>query len=317
MTCAAVTFPDITAFDGRVFALRDYRRVIVGGVCIGLGTVAASCVMAGFVALAAAWIVATPVSTHPPIHAGASLGSGMLALNLVPITSDRFVMREPGPSNQLETETTSAATVSSAPASTAPVPLTPMPEEADSVETAPEVAAAPPPPPTPAARKPLAPAKAPRNSISLPGSTSRDAVYDIAAHTVYLPSGEKLEAHSGLGKRRDDPRYVGEKNRGPTPPNVYHLALRGQLFHGVRAIRLNPVGDAKMFGRDGILAHTYMLGPTGQSFGCVSFKNYPAFLRAYLNGEVDRLVVVPRLEAAGSPALSGRRQASRHAFDDI
>jgi Protein of unknown function (DUF2778) len=67
------------------------------------------------------------------------------------------------------------------------------------------------------------------------------------------------------------------------------------LFHGVRAIRLNPVDDGKMFGREGMLAHTYMLGPNGQSNGCVSFGDYPAFLNAFLKGEVDRLVVVDHL----------------------
>jgi hypothetical protein len=36
-----------------------------------------------------------------------------------------------------------------------------------------------------------------------------------------------------------------------------------------------------------------MLGASGQSFGCVSFKDYPEFLKAFENGEVDRLVVVP------------------------
>ncbi|MGH6795569.1 MAG: tlde1 domain-containing protein, partial [Methylocella sp.] len=39
---------------------------------------------------------------------------------------------------------------------------------------------------------------------------------------------------------------------------------------------------------------TYMLGQNGDSFGCVSFKNYNAFLQAYQNGEVKRLVVVAR-----------------------
>ncbi len=55
-----------------------------------------------------------------------------------------------------------------------------------------------------------------------------------------------------------------------------------------------------MYGRDGILAHTYMLGPSGQSFGCVSFKDYPQFLKAYLRGEINRLVVVPHLETRTS-----------------
>src|SRR5262249_1740761 len=42
------------------------------------------------------------------------------------------------------------------------------------------------------------------------------AIYDIAAHAVYLPNGDKLEAHSGLGPRQDDPRSVNVKNRGAT-----------------------------------------------------------------------------------------------------
>jgi Protein of unknown function (DUF2778) len=132
--------------------------------------------------------------------------------------------------------------------------------------------------------------------LSLPlDADSRTAIYDIAARTVYLPNGLRLEAHSGLGSHLDDPRYVNTKMRGPTPPNVYSLTLRERLFHGVRALRLVPTDDGKMFGRAGILAHSYMLGPSGQSNGCVSFRNYPAFLSAYLKGEVDRLVVVDHL----------------------
>ena len=123
-----------------------------------------------------------------------------------------------------------------------------------------------------------------------------------------MPDGKKLEAHSGLGRRLDDPRYVKVKDRGPTPPNVYRLTLRERLFHGVRAIRLKPVDDDKMFGRDGMLAHSYMLGPNGQSNGCVSFKDYRKFLTAFLNGEVDRLIVVPR---AG--AMVARAARPRHA----
>jgi hypothetical protein len=38
-----------------------------------------------------------------------------------------------------------------------------------------------------------------------------------------------------------------------------------------------------------------MLGPSGQSFGCVSFKNYSQFLQAFEHGDVDRLVVVAHL----------------------
>jgi len=130
----------------------------------------------------------------------------------------------------------------------------------------------------------------------VPARDSHTAIYDIVAHTVYMPDGERLEAHSGLGRFLDDPRYASQKARGPTPPNTYDLTLRSGMFHGVQAIRLNPVSDSKMYGRDGILAHTYMLGPSGQSFGCVSFKHYDAFLRAFERGEVNRMVVVPHLQ---------------------
>jgi hypothetical protein len=130
-----------------------------------------------------------------------------------------------------------------------------------------------------------------------PSDDGRTAIYDIAAHTVYLPSGRRLEAHSGLGGIKDDPGHVQTKMRGATPPNVYNLALRERIFHGVRAIRLNPVDEGRMHGRDGILAHSYMLGPDGQSNGCVVFRNYSEFLDAFRNGEVARLAVVDRLES--------------------
>jgi len=122
------------------------------------------------------------------------------------------------------------------------------------------------------------------------------AVYDITARTVYLPDGTKLEAHSGLRERLDDPRYVNERMRGATPPHLYDLTLRESLFHGVQALRLTPVGgEGAIYGRTGLLAHTYMLGPNGDSNGCVSFRNYEAFLRAYRNGQIKRLAVVARL----------------------
>jgi Protein of unknown function (DUF2778) len=179
----------------------------------------------------------------------------------------------------------------------------------------PQVAALPPSPPASGLfsffEKLFSPQQTYGNSNLLPGPDSRTAVYDIEARTVYLPNGSKLEAHSGMGQWLDDPRYVNEKDRGATPPHTYDLALRESLFHGVRAIRLNPVGEGNMFGRDGILAHPYMLGPNGQSNGCVSFKDYPEFLRAFLNGEVKQLVVVPRL--GGKPLRTAHTPRRRHA----
>ncbi len=121
------------------------------------------------------------------------------------------------------------------------------------------------------------------------------AVYDISAHTVYMPDGTRLEAHSGLGPHLDDPRFVHVRMKGPTPPSVYALSPREALFHGVEALRLTPIGGNGIFGRAGLLAHTYMLGPNGDSNGCVSFRDYNAFLKAYKRGEVRQLVVVARM----------------------
>jgi hypothetical protein len=144
-----------------------------------------------------------------------------------------------------------------------------------------------------------------------PSPTAGTAVYDISARVVTLPSGERLEAHSGLGDKLDDPRFVHVRMRGATPPGTYELTEREKLFHGVRAIRLNPVGgSAAIHGRDGILAHTYMLGPNGDSNGCVSFKNYDRFLQAYLRGEVKRLVVVTGQGQDLLPRIVNRRSGS-------
>lgn len=126
---------------------------------------------------------------------------------------------------------------------------------------------------------------------------SRTAVYDIAGHTVYLPNGDRLEAHSGLGAAHDNPGMAHLRWRGPVPPNDYRLTMRESRFHGVRALRLNPVDQGRMHGRDGILAHTYMRRSGGQSAGCLVFRNYPAFLSAFERGAVNRIVVVARLDS--------------------
>jgi hypothetical protein len=140
--------------------------------------------------------------------------------------------------------------------------------------------------------------------VTSPADDGRTAIYDITARTVYLPSGRRLEAHSGLGGLIDDPRHVHRRMRGATPPNVYQLALRERMFHGVRAIRLNPVDESRMYGRGGILAHS-MLGPNGSN-GCVAFTNYPEFLNAFQKGEITRLAVVERLESPPGKLAAGQ-----------
>ena len=81
------------------------------------------------------------------------------------------------------------------------------------------------------------------------------------------------------------------------------------LFHGVQALRLNPIGGGFSFDRVGLLAHPYMLGPNGDSNGCVSFKDYDAFLRAFQSGEVKRLAVVAQWTRRASPGRTFRKPA--------
>ena len=128
------------------------------------------------------------------------------------------------------------------------------------------------------------------------GYASQTAVYDISARAVYLPSGIALEAHSGMGGLMDDPDHVDQRMVGATPPATYELKPREKLFHGVRALRMTPTDGTSALGRVGLLTHSFMLGPRGDSNGCVSIKFYDRFLKAYDDGEINRLVVVPSLK---------------------
>ncbi|MGY8684023.1 DUF2778 domain-containing protein [Bradyrhizobium sp. UFLA05-153] len=140
------------------------------------------------------------------------------------------------------------------------------------------------------------------------GYSSQTAVYDISAKAVYLPNGVALEAHSGMGSMMDDPDHVDQRMVGATPPATYELKPREKLFHGVRALRMTPVDGTSALGRVGLLTHSYMLGPRGDSNGCVSIKFYDRFLKAYDDGEINRLIVVPNLK--GATSVSQRASAS-------
>ncbi len=130
------------------------------------------------------------------------------------------------------------------------------------------------------------------------GYDSKTAVYDITAKAVYLPSGLALEAHSGMGDLMDNPDHVDQRMVGATPPAIYDLKLREKPFHGVRALRMTPVEGTSALGRVGLLTHNYMLGPRGDSNGCVSIKFYDRFIKAFDDGEFNRLVVVRSLKDA-------------------
>jgi hypothetical protein len=129
------------------------------------------------------------------------------------------------------------------------------------------------------------------------GYDNETAVYDLAAHAIYLPNGTVLEAHSGMGSLRDDLEHVSVPNLGATPPAVYSLKPREKDFHGVAAIRMTPTEGSDIFGRSGLLVHSYMLGPNGDSNGCISVREYDRFLKAFNDGQFSHIAVVTSVKA--------------------
>jgi hypothetical protein len=268
---------------------RKPRRSIVLPIVIGISFAVVALTLVGFLVTltsrpAPAPKTAAAETAPPPPLTGAASNPPEQAIG----PEERLARLEPPPI-QIGVAPQDNVEAASPPDSSPLVELQPS-----SRETAPSVVFAPLPPARPLESAP--PANAPTSYDQL------TAVYDISAHTVYLPNGMRLEAHSGLGDRIDDPRFVDERDHGATPPGVYQLTMRESIFHGVQALRLNPIGGFT-FNRVGLLAHPYMLGPNGDSNGCVSFKTYDVFLRAFQNGEVKRLAVVAKW--TGGPRQAG------------
>jgi hypothetical protein len=342
MARAVATVCVVPGFDHRVIFQADTRRIaraarfVIGSTITAATAAAAVAVFGAAVTLGAAFVLNTGISSNPHLRAPALRGPATLALaeptpgqttpvtfegkwahavtamRFVPVSRQLLARLTTVPARNIAHGLTQVARLSAPPPRIA-LPL-PRPHIAPPVgQAAPQVAMALPPAAAIAERPPQL---AHNNAPALPAADGRTAIYDISAHTVYLPNGERLEAHSGLGEKMDNPQYAKVRMRGPTPPNVYNLTLREEIFHGVRAIRLNPVDEDKMHGRAGMLAHTYMLGPNGQSNGCVSFRDYDKFLRAFLKGQVDRMVVVAALPRPPRMASLRRGHDDRYAAND-
>lgn len=129
------------------------------------------------------------------------------------------------------------------------------------------------------------------------GYDNDTAVYDITAHAVYLPNGTVFEAHSGMGSLRDDPDHALVPNTGATPPATYLLKPRETSFHGVAALRMTPADGSDIGGRSGLLVHSYMLGPSGDSNGCISVRDFDRFRKAYDDGQFTHIAVVSSVKA--------------------
>ena len=76
---------------------------------------------------------------------------------------------------------------------------------------------------------------------------------------------------------------------------VLFIGSGNAVADGIEAIRMTPVGDSRMYNRDGFLTHTYLLRRRGDSSGCVVFEDYNRFLNAFKRGNVKTLVVVPSM----------------------
>jgi Protein of unknown function (DUF2778) len=252
------------------------RRAPVVQIVLGISLVLAALIPVGLLIILMLRPAATP-KIAAPLPALVALPPPLLDSASQTMESDRLSAIEP----QIQFGAPPKESLEATPPPDSTTIIRPLPLPSDGT---PPIVLAPLPPPRPLE---VAPPFKPGTAYD-----QWTAVYDISAHTVYLPDGTRLEAHSGLGDRIDDPRYVNERDHGATPPGVYHLTLRESLFHGVQALRLNPIGGGFTFSRVGLLAHPYMLGPNGDSNGCVSFKTYDAFLRAFESGEVKRLAVV-------------------------
>ena len=99
-----------------------------------------------------------------------------------------------------------------------------LPPDGNPQKAAPPTGRLPKAPPIPvAAKRHVRPEQSQKVSVSPPDDGGRTAIYDITAHVVYLPNGQRLEAHSGLGSFMDNPRHVHLRMSGATPPNAYKL----------------------------------------------------------------------------------------------
>lgn len=159
--------------------------------------------------------------------------------------------------------------------------------------------------------RPENPMKSTARAVPWPDRGTKIAVYDITNGVVHMPNGEKLEAHSGIGNMRDNPKYAHVKMRGPTPPGTYKLSMREKLFHGVAAIRLTPTDGVAPLGRTGLLAHSYLLRVRGDSHGCVAFAEYDRFLKAFQRGDITHMIIVER--HTGSIPLAALRKINPRA----
>lgn len=135
-------------------------------------------------------------------------------------------------------------------------------------------------------------AKIPMLGGSLPGDR-QTAVYDISAHTVYLPDGTRPEAHPARPKLDDRACCVRRDDWKVTPPHIYESRRRAKRCSMAcsRLVAHAIGGEDKIFGCRPPRITTYMLGSNGDPMAVCRSRITAAVFNAYRNHGIRRLAV--------------------------
>ena len=120
MTDATAAFYNVPSLDGRILPFGDHRRVM-NGVVIGLGAVAAVCVLVTTVTVGAAWIVKTALATNPYIRVSGTMALakfGPTLASAVDVSGSARISAAPADALDMTFEAKWARATASAPAST-------------------------------------------------------------------------------------------------------------------------------------------------------------------------------------------------------
>ena len=117
----------------------------------------------------------------------------------------------------------------------------------------------------------------------------------LRPHRSICPTARGSRRIPASGRRATIPRKVNERMRGPTPPATYALSPREDSVPRRRRPAADPDRQQRLSAAPACSPIPTCWGRTATSNGCVSFRDYDAFLRAFRSGEITKLVVVSRL----------------------
>lgn len=96
--------------------------------------------------------------------------------------------------------------------------------------------------------------------------------YDQSTGRLISREGERIgEGYSGAPTARNNPTKENVHNVGPIPRGTYEIGKPvDTVTHGPFVLRLSPIQDNEMYGRDGFLIHgDSVVEPGTASTGCI------------------------------------------------